>query len=573
MKRIMVLFVAVLLAVTAMVPAAMADSANADKGAYVDGVWKWNEPVKLTAYVPYDPATVPDPTSGWFYAWIKDIMNVEFEIEGVIASTVSDRTSLMMASGDLPNVLLKWYCPVADATVYGDQEGLLTPLNPYLNEDVMPYLCAILEEFPGIMRDMGTPSGNLYLAPEVQEHREYMTVAWHDDAWYNVNDLKAAGYESFPKTTDELLDYARKLKEIDPRGLGDSFYPLGGGFNMNSMDCYLVHAFGLAQQSLDTLCTVWNGTLEEGGEFVFVPTSDAYYEYLKYMNTLYTEGLIEKDYFTLDGATVKAHVSEGYYSVVAGYKNMAGSITDESLTYPNWEIMDPLTSPINDEPFVVGGYQYNSMAYLLLSSDTTDLQREAACRVLDYGYDNEHALADRYFYGPQKDVDDLYGFDIVGWEYGSHRFDYILHDVKSRNPEGTGKYENTPEYTAGVVGVFGSGGGVFDRRTDGSVQKFNATDSLGGYVADQRWKHYAPYYREGFTSVTLPEDQVNRSLDLKTVLEDYYKSERAKFITGARALTEEEWAAYCSEMAAMDADEYFQIQSDAFYAFYRPQEN
>lgn len=568
MKRIPVVFLAMVLALSIMIPAS-AQSANADKGAYVNGVWRWNEPVTLTAYIPYDPATVPDPTSGWFYEWIRDIMNVDLQIEGIIASSLGDRHSLMMASGELPNVLLRWNVGgVADTTIYGDQEGLLVPMNAYLTKDIMPNMCAILEEFPGIIRDIGTPSGNLYLAPEIQEHREYMTIAWHDDAWYNVNDMKAAGYETFPKTTDELLDYARKLKEIDPRGLGDKYYPLGGGFDVNSMDRYLAHAFGLAQQRLDLLCTVYNGTLEEGGEFVFVPTSDAYYEYLKYMNTLYNEGLIEKDYFTIDGATIKARIAEGHYSVVSGYKNMAGAITDETLTWPNWEIMDPLTSPINDVPFVVGGYQYNSNAYVLVSSNTTDLQREAAFRLLDYGYNNEDGFAWRYCNGPQAGVDKLYGFDIIGWSYGKHNYDIILNDVSTYNPEG--KFAMTQEYTAGQVGIFGAGGGLFDRRTDGSLQKFNTTDNMGGYISDQRWKHYSPYYREGFNSVSLPDAQVNRSVDLETVLLDHYKSERAKFITGVRALTEDEWAVYCGEMEAMDADEYFQIQSDAFHAFYRP---
>lgn len=569
MKRILVVFMAVLLVLSLMVPAAGADSPNADKGSYVNGVWKWNEPVKLTAYVPYDPMSVPDPTKGWFYEWIKDTMNVHLEIEGVLRSSISERNSLMMASGDLPNVMLSWVMDtVPEVTVYGDQEGLLAPMNPYLTEDIMPHLCAILEEFPGIMRDMATANGNLYLAPEIQEHRQYMTIAWHDDAWYNIDDMKAAGYETFPKTTDELLEYARKLKEIDPRGLGEDFYPLGGGFDLGSMDRYLIHAFGLAQQWPDLLCTVFDGTLEEGGEFVFVPTSDAYYEYLKYMNTLYSENLIEKDYFTLDNNTIRARIAGGYYSIVAGYKNNAGSITDEALTYTHWEIMDPLTSPINDTPFVVGGYQYDARSYVLVSAASDDIQREAAFRMLDYGYNNENGFSWRYCNGPQAGVDDTYGFDIVGWSYGKHQYDLILHDVKTDDPNG--KYETTPEYTAGVVGIFGAGGGLFDRRTDGSIQKFNSTDTMGGYIADQRWKHYSPYYREGFISVTLPEDQVNRALDLETVLRDYYKSERAKFITGARALTEDEWKTYCSEMNAMGAEEYFKIQSDAFYAFYRP---
>lgn len=570
MKRTMVLVLAVLLMVAAIAPTTMAASANADKGAYVDGIWKWNEPVTLTAYIPYDPAAVPDPTSGWFYEWIRDIMNVDLEIEGVISSTLSDRTSLMMASGDLPDILMRWNInTVADVTVYGDQEGLLTPMNPYLNEDVMPFMCAILEDFPGIMRDMATAAGNLYLTPEIQEHRQYMTIAWHDDAWYNIDDMKAAGYETFPKTVEELLEYARKLKEVDPRGKGEEFYPLGGGFDINSMDRYLLHAFGLAQQWPDLLCTVYNGTLEEGGEFVFVPTSDAYYEYLKYMNTLYNEGLIEKDYFTIDGTTIKARIAEGYYSIVAGYKNLAGAITDEALTYTHWELMDPLTSAINPDPFVVGGYQYSNMSYVLVSSDTTDLQREAAFRMLDYGYNNEDSFAVRYAYGPKAGEDELYGFDLVGWQYGSHKYDYFLNDVVTNNPEG--KYATTQEYTAGQVGIFGAGGGLFDRRTDGSIQKFNDASVLGGYVTEQRWLHYAPFYREGFTGVTLPEEHVNRALDLETVLRDYYKSERAKFITGARALTEEEWKVYCDEMAAMGSEEYFQIQSDAFHAFYRPE--
>ncbi len=571
MKRIMVAVLAVLLIVTAIAPVATAASANADKGAYVNGIWKWNEPVTLTAYIPYDPATVPDPTTGWFYEWIRDIMNVDLQVEGVVASTLSERNSLMMASGDLPDIMMRWNTTsVSEVTMYGDQEGLLTPMNPYLNEDVMPYMCAILEDFPGIMRDMATPSGNLYLTPEIQEHRQYMTIAWHDDAWYNIDDMKAAGYESFPKTVDELLDYARKLKEVDPRGKGDSFVPLGGGFDNYSMDRYLLHAFGLAQQWPDLLCTVFDGTLEEGGEFVFVPTSDAYYEYLKYMNTLYSEGLIEKDYFTIDGATVKARISEGCYSIVAGYKNLAGSITEEALTYPHWELMDPLTSDINPDPFVVGGYQYSNMAYVLVSSDTTDLQREAAFRMLDYGYDNDDGFAVRYSHGPKAGEDELYGFDIVGWSYGKHQYEYVCNDVKSENPDG--RFGTTLEYTAGMVGIFGAGGGLFDRRTDGSIKNFTDTSNLGGYVTEQRWLHYSPFYREGFTGVALPEDQVNRSLDLETVLLDYYKSERAKFITGARPLTEEEWAAYCKEMAGMGADEYYKIQSDAFNAFYRPEQ-
>ncbi len=114
-----------------------------------------------------------------------------------------------------------------------------------------------------------------------------------------------------PTTTEELTEVLRAFKNEDANGNGDpndeipmSFIYKHGGEDFVS----LLGAFGYGDN--------WDHTVvNNDGEVVFTLSQEGYKEGLKWMNELYSEGLIDIEVFTQDWATYVAKGSNKLYGL------------------------------------------------------------------------------------------------------------------------------------------------------------------------------------------------------------------------------------------------------------------
>lgn len=138
--------------------------------------------------------------------------------------------------------------------------------------------------------------------------------------------LEKLGLE-MPKTLDEFTEMLRQFKEKDPGNNGDQNVP----FVMAADDVWLSNvrgAFGLA--------TDWN---DLDGKLTANVTRPEFKEYLSYLQQLYSEGLIDKEFATFKSANAKEKFTSGY----------AGAMTLAYFDFPT--ISDTLQKTVQGASF------------------------------------------------------------------------------------------------------------------------------------------------------------------------------------------------------------------------------
>ena len=91
--------------------------------------------------------------------------NVGIKISwNTMSDSLSEQVNIHIAGGDLPDAFMGVGFSNYDLATYGD-DGTFIDLTPYINEDVMPNLTAILEEHPEIRAAITMADGKIYGLP------------------------------------------------------------------------------------------------------------------------------------------------------------------------------------------------------------------------------------------------------------------------------------------------------------------------------------------------------------------------------------------------------------------------
>ena len=531
-----------------LVPALAQD---APRGEVVDGIFRFYDTVTIRAVARYNANYVADAQALWLYQWAKEKMNIEFIVEGIPNESADDITNLLFASGDLPEVFLNWG-PLGNLTnmsTYGDAESQLLAIQDYITPEMTPELYRISQEVPDVIDMCRTAKGNIYTFPRILQRKEYTTGMSVEPLWYDPGVLAAVGYETAPTTVDELLDCLRKIKAEDPMGVGANLVPFGGTYDNSNVGTQMLNAFGFAATGPWELLAMRNGGYLTG-DLVFMSADPAYYEYLRFMNTLYSEGLIDPDYYTMDKTQSDAKLSSGYNAMIPAW--------DCSMMPQNWQewrVMEPLTSDYSADKQLAyagaGGVCY----YAFITDACKDV--EAIMRFMDVGYNPEYSHL--FYNGPEKGAEDTYGL-LSGWMLNGIAYEY--EDVTS------GRFTSQSAYVNNV-GPFSPSGNKFDRRTDGSEVALYDPTTISGLQATEVIGKLCPYLVARYPGVLFDSDTSIRVSDLSTVLEDYIEVETAKFITGVRAVTEEEFEKFLQTLDSLGLGEFMDLHLAAFEAQYR----
>lgn len=214
-------------------------------------------------------------------------------------SQQKEKRNLAFASGDLPDAFYgSWSLDAPDVVKYGS-EGLLLPLNDYLNETYMPNFTRILENEPELRSALSTPTGEIYVLPTMNRNALPQT---NDTLVINTEWLEKVGMDA-PTTTDELFDVLMAFKEAgDLNGDGRSDeVPMTFRYGDGNTGLFSFMGFtGLVMNNKNSRMAMKDGTP------VFMAATDEYKEYLHYMHKLYANGLLDREAFTMDGPAYNA---------------------------------------------------------------------------------------------------------------------------------------------------------------------------------------------------------------------------------------------------------------------------
>lgn len=507
----------------------------------------------------------------WFFKYLAQKMNVDFELEQTLET--DQRISLMFASDSVPDLVWGIGLSNNDVMVYGVQEGMLLNWKDLITPELMPNTYQAMQDYPDTFTASTAPDGNIYTLPMITGSSYYANTGSFSAAirmYINKDWMDACGITEIPTTLDEYLEVLRTFKEKDPMGLGENNIPLIG--NQEKDKTFVWNALGFHGTATQAYGTAFD---LKDNQLVLPCYTEEAKEFITFYNTLYTEGLISPDYFTLDQTAARGLMASG----------VCGVLGDSTLTaigdaWPSWVALSPLTSDVND--VAVASFNPGYSVGQLYASAYTE-HPEVLARIVDYMYSDEGALY--YFYGPMKGTEETLGV-VDGWYYDENN--RITTD-KVVN----GEFTDISEYAYQYIKSYSSAPGRFDHYSQTAAamagiefpgKEMTIVDKLTGaeipslimdvYTDDNNDGHWRITQSEAMidhlTAVRLPAvyltaEQNQRVADLSTVINDYVTAESAKFIVGTRPLSELD--AYFEELKSLGIEEYIAIYQEAYAPF------
>ncbi|MBQ6527541.1 MAG: extracellular solute-binding protein [Clostridia bacterium] len=270
-------------------------------------------------------------------------VNLEWEL---VATGYEDKLSLKLASGDLPDVILR----VTDAELikYAD-EGVFLPLEDYIAE-YAPNLTKAWEEAPASKQYNTAPDGHIYSFPY------FAPTPWsgiNRVMAINISWLEKLGLQ-MPTTLAELKDVLIAFRDQDPNGNGQKdeiplswagslsgYHPMGWAFGGD----WLSGSFNVQLPSGNTYVDV-----NDEGKVYFVGATEEYKNYLRWYGELFAEGLIDPTVFTQGTDQYAAKLNQDPYVVgVASVWDIGDSFVT-SAAYDYYDYLPPLKGLNGEDP-------------------------------------------------------------------------------------------------------------------------------------------------------------------------------------------------------------------------------
>lgn len=492
-----------------------------------------DEPITISVMFPRSANHAEDFSQIWWTQHVAGLTGITFDFTLIENDVWEERKNLAFVSGDYPEMFFTGIT-ASDELTYG-YEGKLLDLKPLIKE-YAPNIVELYEAFPDVVKGTTQENGAIYVLPMISyaprssnPHCILVNSSW----------LEAVGMD-IPTDTESLYQVLKAFKEQDPNGNGEADeLPTtlrATDTNGDPINDYILYAFGFTDMTDDVI----------DGQYVFVPAQDSYRAYIEYMHRLYSEGLLDADYFTQDTTDMEAKLAEEKVGVTSN------SLTALVEDYRNYIAVPALTSPVNAEavwPMTSINYQRN-VACMALTDKCSEETAIAAIKFANYLVTTEASLAARL--GPsQEESGDGYGYT----------YDYIqdkhAYGATRSYPEEYSSYYNfrmskTPMNLPAYINP------LVDDVVVGSDDKNNWATTL--------WTNSGIYdvSRPVFDLQCTFTEEEQTDLAYYQELISYATSARAKFITGEVELNDDTWASYLSNLEAYGLSDYSALCQTAY---------
>ncbi|WP_460318722.1 extracellular solute-binding protein [Paenibacillus sp. YSY-4.3] len=285
--------------------------------------------------------------------------------------------SLMLAAGELPDIFLNTWLQYPGGPEKAIEQGYILKLNDYIDK-YAPNFKRTLEEHPEIDKMIKTDNGTYYAFPFIRSEagRVYggpiIRKDWLDELGLGI-----------PETIDEWHTVLRAFKEEKNAASPITFRTLFLGERTGGF----AGAFG-----------VMGNYYVNDGKVVYGYLEPEYKEYLITMNQWYKEGLIDKDFASVDAATVDKKMTSSVSGATFGwqfYIEKYNSTVRETDSNANF-VAAPYPTLIKGTKPEFGQLDnaYAGTSSAAISANTNNI--EAAMRWLDYAYSEEGSMLNTF---------------------------------------------------------------------------------------------------------------------------------------------------------------------------------
>ncbi|MCL2833745.1 MAG: hypothetical protein FWD78_11295 [Treponema sp.] len=490
-------------------------------------------------------ARTSNPADIWYFTFVKRAMNINLDVS--TRAPGNEVKNLMFASGDLPDIWLGSLSP-NDIVTYGVSEKQLVPISDYLNPTLMPNLYKVYSDNPELKGPSTASDGKIYSFANIRG-KEWLhgpITGGLARAFFNQKWLDKLGIK-VPETLDQYLDVLRAFKT-----LGSDVVPESSIFTAANNFMLVYTALGFHWTGGNNITGV--GTRNGKVTFVF-GDRDIYPKFVETYKTMYDEGLIFKDYFTMTNNARNAFTMTG----------KAGTLVGPPITYVDpqyyfdYVSAKPLTSELNKTLFWVSPANYVNANFVSVTSNCK--YPEAAMRLFDFNYTPENTII-AYFGYPDTQPAMNYGM-IPGWT--------IKGNLMDMNIDNTALYPSEYYFVNSRVRPLHGMIGITNNAAETAMQMYGMNPpkeafdptNADSFARQSTYENISKYAVTEFPFIVYWDPETAQRLtDLSSVLNDYAETQFAQFVTGGRPLSD--MNNYFAELDKMGYQEYIKYYSDYY---------
>lgn len=297
-------------------------------------------------------------------------LNINLEIEAPPINNYNERLNIVMASGDLPDII---YLGNTGTMYQGwAKNGLLLRLDEYL-ENSMPNAKAVLTDKElAFVRVSGADNG-LYSLPRIQ------TKPW-DNIIYRKDWLDALGLE-VPTTPEEFANVMLAFSKNDPDGnKQDDTYGWLYNRSMSPFDRNIIHGFGIRPNSVP----------DENGNYELMQAQPGYLEFMDWLRDMYANGAMDPEWYLCKTSEDNDKFFAGKTGALVTNKQ-TNHITKYMVTVkevnPDAELI--VGPPLRQKGQTVSNVYYSPQIWGNYGINAESNHIDKAVEFLDYGYTDE----------------------------------------------------------------------------------------------------------------------------------------------------------------------------------------
>ncbi|MBO7747488.1 ABC transporter substrate-binding protein [Paenibacillus sp. MWE-103] len=503
--------------------AASNGAANANGSGDAEGVKKDGFPIvakPLTLTMMSQDAGVADWKQMPVLQEMEKLTGIAFDYQLAPIDSFAAKKNLVFASGDLPDVFYGADLKPAEQVTYGSQ-GVLIPLETYIDEGYAPNLKKIFDEHPDIRKSFTAPDGHMYALPNID-----LSAVWYrSPMWYNGKFLKALNVTELPKTTDELYAFLKRVKDEDPNGNGKPDEVPLTSVKLDDLRMFFLGFWGIYDEAVYA---------DKAGKVHYTPQEEGYKGYLTFMNRLWKDELLDHETFSQTPEQKKA---KGQNNQIALFNDWFPYFTLGGEASGDNPMMQPVKSEVPDSP--VYGMHPGLSANGTFAITSKNPAPEATMRWIDYQYGYDGATL--FSQGPENTL----------WKYkdkATHEKEWLPVPGGGDREEYRGKM--TPNYGILTPGMSSS------ELTKGLRSEFD------DWIDKENAAKLKPIGKAPFPNVYLTNDEQTEATTLLSDLDTYVQQMEAKFVTGQEPLSD--WDKYIAQIKKMGGDRIAELYQGAY---------
>lgn len=453
--------------------------------------------------------------------YVMEATGINFE---VLMPTDSSAMTLLMASGELPDLIWFDWDNYNGGISQAVKDGVILPLDDYL--EYCPDLMKVLESNDAYINAVKTNEGQIVGAPFIRGDASLMTSA---GLQLRADWLEELGLD-MPETPEDLYNVLVAFR--DEKGATIPFTLISDMVKLGLEHGILTSPFGLAKCEF----YVDNGTVHYGY------AESSYKDVLVYLHKLYEEGLLDPNYASADINTTRANMMNGTSGVsldTAG-SGLATSIKNMRKTDATFDLagFGPLVAKSGDTPMSSHYDSETTGYYMCVTPQCKNV--EAAVQFINWCFTEDGCT--------------LHNYGVEGKTYTKDENGKITYtDYVLNNPDGWTSNQALAAYTR-----TGTGGFPFFQKP-----KFD----LGLYIEEQsaaveQWSNSsaADYYYPNISVLEEDQNEYNRlSPDISTFIGEM----TSRYITGVESLDTFE-STYMNTLEKMGVDTLIEMKQKAY---------